>query len=255
MAARRARGASLVVAVSFVRAAVLTPFDTTTSGLASMARMPLAIGASTTVAATIAAKPASPVLPARLFDVEGCSDCRRVRETITYLDLALTIVPCVPGSRGAALKGVDPAGGTPPLLEDGGQVIVGADAVIEHLFRLYAPTSELPPPAEPELQSRASSLLAATLRRGRGVALSPRALPGVSPELSLFSYEGNRAPAQPRPMCSSPRTRETVRLRAPVRPQDARPVGTSGRWRRRSARSVIDAHLPSHHHRRHLSAT
>ncbi len=67
--------------------------DTLTSGLASIARLPFG---------TIVSSPPKTEIPriVALYDMEGLSDCRLVRERITELDLCVdNVIPAAPGSR------------------------------------------------------------------------------------------------------------------------------------------------------------
>ena len=61
--------------------------EITTSGLASVARLPYGTNATSPSEET-------PSLPIRIYEFEGCPFCRRVREAVTDLDLIVDIYPC-----------------------------------------------------------------------------------------------------------------------------------------------------------------
>ena len=59
-----------------LQAPAVTPLDTLTSGLASIARLPF----GTDVASELRTQPPTPTTSLVLYEFEGCGDCRRVRE-------------------------------------------------------------------------------------------------------------------------------------------------------------------------------
>ena len=164
------------------------PVDTLTSGLASIARLPFGTDVADEFKETEHDVP--PAEDLILYDVEGNALCRRVRETITYLDLCCTIKPCADGSRhrgeAAALSGK-----SFPFLVDNaaGVSIEGSQSICDHLMEEYGSYIEPlePPPilllALPDL-----------FRWERGQTVPP-AMRGKSPPakpLKLYSYEGNQ---------------------------------------------------------------
>ena len=164
------------------------PVDTLTSGLASIARLPFGTDVADEFKETEHDVP--PAEDLILYDVEGNALCRRVRETITYLDLCCTIKPCADGSRhrgeAAALSGK-----SFPFLVDNaaGVSIEGSQSICDHLMEEYGSYIEPlePPPilllALPDL-----------FRWERGQTVPP-AMRGKSPPatpLKLYSYDGNQ---------------------------------------------------------------
>ena len=74
-----------------------TPLDTLTSGLASICRLPFGVTVSSD--ATNIPEEEKPIL-LRLYDIENNSECRKVRERITELDLNIeAVVPSASNSR------------------------------------------------------------------------------------------------------------------------------------------------------------
>jgi hypothetical protein len=76
--------------------------DTLTSGLASMARLPFGT--------VVSSPPSSEDIPriVALYDMEGSTDCRLVRERISELDLCVeNIIPGAEGSRAVKDKGFE----------------------------------------------------------------------------------------------------------------------------------------------------
>ena len=68
--------------------------ETATSGIASLSRLPW----GSEVSPVAAVRTSSPSKPIRLYEFEACPFCRRVRETITFLDLEVEVIPCPKGS-------------------------------------------------------------------------------------------------------------------------------------------------------------
>lgn len=183
------------------------PLDTLTSGLGSMARL----GYGVSVADRLAA--GSPVAPARaepegalqitLFEFEACPFCRRVREVVTYLDLAVVVVPCARGSRHRAE--VLARGGKsqfPFLLDETGggtvQLFESAD-IIAHLLQAHGGGAPLPSDDFFSPLSTATAFVPTLLRPGRGGQVSGLAAKEPTPPsergtppLVLYSYESNQ---------------------------------------------------------------
>ena len=166
----------------------VSPLDVATSGLASMARMPFAVGQSTTVLEGLAPYESPESLP-KLYEFEACPFCRRAREAVTALDLEVEIYPCGRGSRHrAAAKAL---GGKEqfPLLVDGERVLYESEDIVAYL----AGKRGAAPEALADGGGAAPSLAATALRFGRGAAVSPAA-PAAAPAklLELYSYDGNQ---------------------------------------------------------------
>ena len=111
---------------------VVKAADVAASGLASMARMPVAAGKSTTVVEGLAAYPAFKTPPV-LYEFEACPYCRFVREAVTALDLVVDVKPCGRGSRHRAEA--RKVGGKEqfPLLVDGDTVLYESADIVDYL--------------------------------------------------------------------------------------------------------------------------
>ena len=165
---------------------VVKAADVAASGLASMARMPVAAGKSTTVVEGLAAYPAFRTPPV-LYEFEACPYCRFVREAVTALDLVVDVKPCGRGSRHRAEA--RKVGGKEqfPLLVDGDTVLYESADIVDYLAAKRGVT--LAPPTGGVLASAAAT----AFRPGRGDAVSAGALAKPPRKLlELYSYEGNQ---------------------------------------------------------------
>lgn len=72
-------------------------FEITTSGIATIARLPWGSQTLTTAAAMREEK-GQPLKTLQLYEFEACPFCRRVREALTELDLSAEVYPCPKGS-------------------------------------------------------------------------------------------------------------------------------------------------------------
>lgn len=126
-----------------------------------------------------------------LFDQEGCSKCRLVREVLTELNLDVIIAPCPVGGKNitkfkSAFNGI-----SPPMLVDlnSPNVTKGAEEIIHYLFTQYKGTQ--PPKAcIRKLRSSLTSKLATGVRLGAGI----KAQPSQQPELPLILYSFESSP-------------------------------------------------------------
>ena len=158
-----------------------TALDTVTSGLASMARMPLAAGQSTTVASSV--RPQASTL---VFYDRGESDVesRSIREVLTYLDLSVLTYPCAAGSRHSLRQR------TLPALIDGSVTLTGSEEIIKYCFDKYGGESFDVNP----LVNAASHAAASALRGLRGSSVDLNLAPFAAPRkpLEFYGYEGNQ---------------------------------------------------------------
>ena len=193
------------------------PLDTLTSGLASIARLPF--GTDVAKPLTNAAPASRAAMALTLYDIEGCADCRRVREVITYLDLVCDIKPCAAGSRhiaeAARISGRQLQRPSFPFLVDAATdtQLFKSKAICEYLISRYGGADVTTPPNPVESFYASSGIqvwLPSVFRSGRGVAVEPRvrARDGKCPSASgsssntprspplraliLYSYEGNQ---------------------------------------------------------------
>lgn len=156
--------------------------DTLTSGLSSIARLPFG---------TIVT-PVSPTLDipqiVALYDMEGSTDCRLVRERISELDLCVNlIIPVAPGSRATTDESFDFFVGEgkdiPRMIvedkERGTLVYEGATDVLEYLSYQFGPRPPIVDESEEALKKivveglvNILQPLPSLLRFGRGSSIS-----------------------------------------------------------------------------------
>ena len=135
-----------------------------------------------------------PLEPIILYEFEACPFCRRVRETLTYLDMEVQIRPCPKGSSVHRAQVLSSGGKeTFPYIRDcntGVEMYESGD-IVRYLVETYGGGSPVPPYL---LESTLLSGWVPTLARaGRGMTRSDRALasspsPGA---ISLFGFEGD----------------------------------------------------------------
>lgn len=192
--------------------------DTLTSGLASIARLPFGTIVSmpppTTESSSAVASTSIRIL--RLYDMEGNSNCRLVRERITELDLSVDVV--IPAGKGSRAMndssyeyyiGEQGPNVIPRMMvsdedeEKGIQVLVGREDILAYFSSKFGERKPIVDANEDELKKVVveglvafSEPLPALLRLGRGqdvagCALSPET-PRPEKPLILYSYEGNQ---------------------------------------------------------------
>ncbi len=160
-----------------------TPRDIGSSLLATIARLG---------AGVVAEAPAKrPGRPLELYEFENCPFCRKVRESLTELDLEAVIYPCPKGGQIYRPK-VKQLGGKEqyPFLVDpntGVQLYESAE-IVSYLFRQYGERSPGPLLSIDPL-ANFTSMVASATRPSRG----SRARPSKRPEkiLELYSFEGS----------------------------------------------------------------
>ena len=194
-------------------------FDTLTSGLSSIFRLPH--GVTVIVGSGSVSDPSNKYQQQlTLHDIENDDNCRLVRERLTELDLNFKVVPSAPNSK----VFVDPAykyalkpGTIIPILHVAGDekklTVIGASNIVEYLDRTFleSGTYDDDPPVDNEepdatsssvFEQQAKSLLAdvsnavaSWMRAGRGCRVSPAASDSaqlLESSLVLYSYEGNQ---------------------------------------------------------------
>lgn len=126
--------------------------------------------------------------PLELYEFEGCPFSRRVRETLSILDLEVQIYPCPRGGTRfrPELEALG-ASGTPFLIDPNTGAQMGdSEAIVEYLYRRYGD-------GEPPANTRGplflvTSALASIYRAGRGSKARPGRLPDKP--LELYGMEG-----------------------------------------------------------------
>jgi hypothetical protein len=173
-------------------------FDTLTSGLASIARLPFG---------TIVASPSLPANVPRisaLYDMEGNTDCRLVRERISELDLNVdTVIPAGENSRAAkdaSHKYNDSVKSIPLMVvvdESGERIYAGRDDVLGFLTDEFGERNPIMEENEEELKKKIvealvflSEPLPSLLRIGRAqdVAGCARSSETPRPSKPLVSF-------------------------------------------------------------------
>lgn len=163
--------------------------EVATSGLASFTRMPYGTSAGGPPPPT-ASQPTEPI---RLYEFEACPFCRRVREAVTDLDLAVEVYPCPKGAlrhRDAVLQ----AGGKAmfPYIVDGntGKEMYESEEIVRYLYERYG-GREVP---EGLLEStKWTGWMPTLLRIGRGMVRYKGATEEAPQKmLELYNYENNQ---------------------------------------------------------------
>jgi glutathione S-transferase len=176
-------------------------FDTLTSGLASICRLPRGVTAESSGSRT-----ASPDI-LTIYDIENDVNCRLVRERLTELDLNFRVVPSAPNSKvftDASYKYALSSGTSLPTLSvGGGKMLTGSQKIVDFLDNTYGNGAVEKANAEDQdIKEKALAFfysagnnLASLLRTGRGCMVSSAAgdkTTEIEPLIILYSYEGNQ---------------------------------------------------------------
>lgn len=123
----------------------------------------------------------------RLWEFEGCPQSRIVREALSALDLDAEVRPC---PRGGTRFRLELQAAPVPRLEDpdAGVTLVGADAIVAHLYARYG-TGRAPVVVNAAPVRLVTGLLARWLTGGRGTVARPSRAP-LAP-LELYSFESS----------------------------------------------------------------
>ena len=140
--------------------------------------------------------PKQPALSIKLFDMEACPYCRRVREVVTLLNLDVEIYPCPkngtrfrPVAAGLAGKAQFPL-----LIDDNtGTQLLESQAIIDYLFQHYGTTGKTPKawqsmPKMPVLQTLVSSV---SLMRGLNAHAGNASKAAPAQLLHLWSFDAS----------------------------------------------------------------
>ncbi|MFT7185027.1 MAG: glutathione S-transferase [Pseudohongiellaceae bacterium] len=157
-------------------------FDITTSTLASTLRSWRGTTASKT-----AKQPEQDLI---LFEREGCSECRFVREALTELDLNAMIAPCPFGGKNIRKLKRESGSDQLPYLVDPNteKKITGRQEIITYLFKEYR-DKKIPKQLENNRFNNTSSKLASFVRLNAGIN-SVRAHSAKLP-MTLYSFESS----------------------------------------------------------------
>lgn len=167
-------------------------FEITTSGLASIARLPW--GSQTLpTAAAVREEKRKPCKALQLYEFEACPFCRRVREALTELDLSAEVYPCPKGSLNHR-EIVRRYGGKeqfPYLIDPNtGVSLYESGDIVKYLFQQYG-NGNGPSPGLLE-STLFTGWVPTIMRAGRGMTLWEKAKPELAAErLELFSYENS----------------------------------------------------------------
>ncbi len=124
-----------------------------------------------------------------LYDIEACPYCRKVRETLTMLDLDVLIRPAPHGGTRFRPEAIARGGKKQfPLLVDPNtdQLLYESDEIVEHLYRRYG-NGQPPLGLRLGVFGDATSGIASVLRAGAGRNVRPSRVP--EQPLKLWSFE------------------------------------------------------------------
>lgn len=140
--------------------------------------------------------PKQPPKPIRLYDIEACPYCRRVREVLTLLNLDVEIYPC-PKNGTRFRPQVKPIMGKtqfPFLIDDNtGTKLLESQAIIDYLFKTYGKTGDTPKKYQslPNVALKGYMVAIASAFRGLNAATSNAKRPAPDQLLALWSFEGS----------------------------------------------------------------
>jgi len=164
--------------------------EVSTSGLASITRLPFGSNASSQFLTR-----QDPLQSLKLFEFESCPFCRRVREALTDLDLSVEVYPCPKDAQFNRQKVLSLGGKEqfPFLVDENQEVqIYESEEIVRHLYKYYG-MDELPPKGMLET-TPLTGWMPTVLRIGRGMMKCQKTkLDSDSMELlQLFNYENNQ---------------------------------------------------------------
>ena len=148
----------------------------------------LRLGGGYITAGTLGPRPQKPL---ELYEFEACPFCRKVRETLSVLDLEAVIYPCPKGGERFRKKVVE-LGGKPqfPFLVDPntGTQLYESDAINHYLAKTYG-TGSRPLMVSLGPITMLSSALASAVRGGHGGKARPSKMP--EKRLELWGFEAS----------------------------------------------------------------
>ncbi|XP_031259817.1 glutathione S-transferase-like protein tpcF isoform X2 [Pistacia vera] len=167
--------------------------EAATSSLSTLARLPWGSRSLSKGSHSEEIDNLNPPLHLQLYEFEACPFCRRVREALTELDLAVEVYPCPKGSV-RHREMVKKSGGKElfPFLFDPntGISMYESGDIVNYLFQQYGKGRS---PSVGLLESTLiTGWMPTLLRAGRGMTLWEKARADPPPKkLELFSYENN----------------------------------------------------------------
>ncbi|KZX75220.1 hypothetical protein A3715_14705 [Oleiphilus sp. HI0009] len=131
-----------------------------------------------------------PEKPIILFDREGDPECRLVRETLTALNLDVTIMPCPIGGENIKQLRRDSGTDQVPVLYDTNveESRKGASDIIQYLFKQYKGV-DAPSRTQITPQQLRRSKLSSLLRLNAGIKAKPSK--SAQQPLTLYSFESS----------------------------------------------------------------
>jgi glutathione S-transferase len=133
-----------------------------------------------------------PAQPLRLYEMEGCPFCRKVREALTVLHLDAEIMPCPKGGTRFRTEATQLGGKAQfPLLHDRNTntLMYESADILAYLFKTYANGSDVPSKLRGDQSRPWMSALATGVRGMRG--LKVRASKAPAKPLHLWSFEAS----------------------------------------------------------------
>lgn len=139
--------------------------------------------------------PHQPEKSIKLYEMEGCPFCRRVREVITLLNLDVEIYPCPKGGTRyrPLVKNAKGKGQFPFLIDENtGDKIFESNTIIAHLFKHYGVGGKVPnsyrTPKAPIL-----GIIGSVVRSNRGVKVDKSIATKTAPVqlLELWGFEAS----------------------------------------------------------------
>jgi glutathione S-transferase len=140
--------------------------------------------------------PNQPALALKLYDMEGCPFCRRVREVLTLLNLDVQIYPCPKNGKRFRTEAIVASGESQfPLLidENTGKVLLESQAIIDYLFATYGKNGKTPKKWQNLSESAFGGILISAASGMRGLTAHTGNSSRAAPEqlLELWSFEAS----------------------------------------------------------------
>ncbi|CAD7705476.1 unnamed protein product [Ostreobium quekettii] len=164
--------------------------EVTTSGLASITRMPY----GTSAGDASRNRASDPAQPLQLYEFEACPFCRRVREAVTDLDLTVDVYPCPKDAIRNRAEVLSRGGKSmfPYLIDPNtGKEMYESAEIVQYLYDTYGAGAQVP---EGLVNSTLrTGWMPTLLRIGRGLVRYENA-EREAPEklLELYNYENNQ---------------------------------------------------------------